>query len=135
MANKWYDKEGLHFECQHCGGCCKGPGGYVWVDEEEIDALATCLQLATPDFYKRYVRIVFSQTALIDNYLGDCIFLEDNKCKVYLSRPKQCRTFPWWPELLESKQSWYHNNYDCPGMNMGKNYTAEEIDILKKKDK
>ena len=29
-------------------------------------------------------------------------------CTVYPVRPLQCRTWPFWPENLSSKQSWDH---------------------------
>ena len=127
MPKIWYAEKGLKFECQGCGGCCEGPGGYVWVNEEEIKALAVAKQMTEEAFCKRYVRIVFDHPALIDNARGDCIFLEEKRCAVYESRPRQCRTFPWWPELLRSENAWKNNNYSCPGMNKGKNHSAEEI--------
>ena len=127
MPKIWYAEKGLNFECQGCGGCCEGPGGYVWVDEKEISAIAEILNLTPEKFCQRYVRIVFNRTALIDNEKGDCIFLKDKRCVIYHRRPIQCRTFPWWPELLRSEKAWFENNYHCPGMNRGKNYTAEEI--------
>jgi hypothetical protein len=35
----WY-KDGLRFTCTGCGDCCTGAPGYVWVNKEEIEALA-----------------------------------------------------------------------------------------------
>ena len=35
----WF-KDGLRFECTQCGDCCTGSPGYVWVNDEEISALA-----------------------------------------------------------------------------------------------
>jgi Fe-S-cluster containining protein len=37
-----------------------------------------------------------------------CIFLdqETNHCTVYGARPLQCATYPWWPELVQSRKAW-----------------------------
>lgn len=127
MAKTWYAAEGLCFECQGCGGCCEGPGGYVWINDEEIAAMATVKGISIAEFNRLYVRVVFERTALIDNACGDCIFLVNKRCEVYAARPRQCRTFPWWPELLRSEKAWNDNNYNCPGINRGKKYSAAEI--------
>ena len=43
----WYH-EGLSFTCSQCGDCCTGAPGYVWVNNEEIAALAAMVvQLTT----------------------------------------------------------------------------------------
>ena len=34
-------------------------------------------------------------------------------------KPTQCRLFPFWPELLESKREWYKTAAWCPGMGKG----------------
>ena len=39
MAEPWY-QEGLRFHCTRCGHCCTGAPGYVWVDDDEIQAIA-----------------------------------------------------------------------------------------------
>jgi len=31
---------------------------------------------------------------------------EDGRCTVYEARPTQCRTYPFWDELIESRESW-----------------------------
>ncbi len=41
----WY-QDGLKFRCTGCGDCCTGAPGYVWVNKEEIAALA--VYLASP---------------------------------------------------------------------------------------
>ena len=51
----WY-REGLLFRCTGCGSCCTGAPGYVWVEQAEIEALASSLKLAVEEFQSRYVR-------------------------------------------------------------------------------
>ena len=38
----WY-AGGLRFQCTQCGDCCSGSEGYVWVNQQEIDAMAKTL--------------------------------------------------------------------------------------------
>ncbi len=125
--NNWF-KDGLKFSCQGCGKCCKGPGGYVWVTDKEISQFAEKLNIAETLFLKKYIRNVKGRLSLIDNVAGDCIFINENGgCKYYEVRPSQCSTFPWWPEIIESKEVWESNPYNCPGIGIGKSYTEQEI--------
>jgi len=48
-----------------------------------------------------------------------CPFLEGTLCSVYEARPLQCRTFPFWPELLETEARWRRLARFCPGIGRG----------------
>ncbi len=112
----WY-KEGLKFKCTECGKCCTGAPGYVWVTEDEILKMADYLKISIKDFNIRYIRRVNGKLALVEmskNY--DCIFLKDRKCSIYPVRPKQCRTFPWWPQNLSSKEAFEEAALYCEGI-------------------
>ena len=38
---------------------------------------------------------------------GSCIFLDPaGQCTIYDARPVQCRTYPFWPSLLDSLEDW-----------------------------
>ena len=39
MSEPWY-QDGLRFRCTRCGHCCTGTPGNVWINEEEIAAIA-----------------------------------------------------------------------------------------------
>ncbi len=126
----WY-AEGLRFGCTGCGRCCTGAPGYVWVTEQEIQEMAHHIQLPIDLFYRRYVRRVGQRLSLIERRNGDCVFLRDGKlCEVYPQRPRQCRTFPFWPLALRDRQGWESLREDCEGIDHpdGKLYTAEEIE-------
>lgn len=115
----WY-KEGLRFECTGCGKCCTGPSGYVWLDLEEMQDMAKALDIPLDLFKRKYIRIRDNQYSLIErkNLKGeyDCVFLQGNKCQVYQARPKQCRTFPWWPQNLNTEESWKIAAKECEGI-------------------
>lgn len=116
----WY-KDGLRFKCTGCGKCCTGTPGYVWVSPAEAEALAAHLQISVEEFIKKYTRRVGDRLSLTErknqgNY--DCVFLEGKRCTVYESRPKQCRTYPWWPENVSSKEEWEEEGVRCEGINL-----------------
>lgn len=54
-------------------------------------------------------------------------------CSVYPVRPAQCRTYPFWPEIISSPTAWEKEAAFCPGMNKGKLFTVSEIEALAKK--
>jgi uncharacterized protein len=124
----WFDK-GLRFECTGCGDCCTGAPGFVWVNREEIAALAKKLGMSVADFERSYVRVVGIRKSLIEYANGDCVFFDGNsrKCTVYDARPRQCRTWPFWSSNVASKETWKQTCQVCPGSGKGKLYPAEAI--------
>lgn len=115
-TSPWY-ADGLPFECTGCGQCCTGSPGYIWVNEEEIQAIASFLNLTTEEFSRRYLRYVKGKLSLLElPKTYDCIFLKDKKCQIYPVRPTQCRTFPWWPQNLKSEKEWRKTAHRCEGI-------------------
>jgi Fe-S-cluster containining protein len=110
----------LAFSCLGCGDCCRGPGGYVWLTEEEARRIADALDLEFAAFAARMLRTTAGGLALVDTAGGDCPLLAaDGDCRVYAERPTQCRTWPWWRENLVSEKRWNDLAARCPGMNRG----------------
>jgi len=113
----WY-KDGLPFKCTECGQCCTGSPGHVWLKEDDIEALCKELKIEREEFLRLYTRTAYGLTSLLEHpRTYDCVFLEGKRCKVYKARPKQCRTFPWWPEHLSSPEAWKEAAARCEGIN------------------
>jgi Fe-S-cluster containining protein len=129
VGEPWYSA-GLRFSCTGCGDCCTGGPGYVWVNQAEIDALASRLQLATDEFERRFVRQIGLRRSLKERRNYDCVFLDGatRKCTVYEDRPRQCRTWPFWDSNLKSPEAWQHTCEVCPGSGQGKLYSIELIE-------
>ncbi len=136
---EWY-ADGLQFTCTQCGNCCTGPPGYVRFTEEEGAAIARQLGLEEDVFYKQYAHKVDGHWSLTETQTKhgyDCIFLDRESvpdkaiCSLYESRPGQCRTWPFWPENLESRKDWEEarSQTPCPGMNTGSLVPIEAIRI------
>lgn len=95
--------------------------------------MAKELDLPLKEFATKYLRKIgnrFSLKEKLPNY--DCVFLKDRRCSVYESRPRQCRTFPWWQQHLESEEAWKRAALECEGIgSSGQLFTKEEIDEAK----
>lgn len=128
----WY-KDGLKFECTQCGHCCTGAPGYVWIQIQDIYRIAEFLGIDDREFVRKYVRKVDQKLSLIELAGGNCVFYE-NGCKIYPVRPSQCRTFPFWPEIVNRGSSWDKAAKECPGMNQGHHFTAGEIEEILKEN-
>ena len=117
IDNPWY-QDGLKFKCTACGDCCTGAPGYVWVNKQEIEALAARLEMDSEAFERKYVRLVGIRRALLEYTNGDCVFFDNQtrKCKVYDLRPRQCRTWPFWESNLRTPETWAETCEVCPGM-------------------
>ena len=124
----WY-VAGLAFECLECGQCCSGPEeGYVWVTEREIASIAKYLQISEGVFRTRYARRIGRQCSLIERSDNkDCVFLANKGCRIYSTRPKQCRTWPFWTSNIDTPEDWSLAAQQCPGINRGSLHPFEEI--------
>ncbi len=126
----WY-KDGLRFKCTGCGDCCTGAPGYVWVNQQEIDALAARLGMKVEKFEAKYVRRIGVRRSLVEFSNGDCVFFDNQtrKCNVYNERPRQCRTWPFWNSNLKTPETWAETCESCPGSGKGKLYQLEHIQL------
>lgn len=118
----FYTTEPLRFECTQCGRCCSGGGDYhVFLSAVEAERIRDVLQLSVAWFRRRYLhRLDSGELTVMLNADGRCSFLDaEGRCSVYATRPTQCRTYPFWPELLRSKAAWQAEASRCEGVNRG----------------
>jgi Fe-S-cluster containining protein len=130
MSNQPWYHEGLPFECiPGCGRCCTGEPGYVWVNQEEIQSLATAGGMETSQFEELFVRQVGHRKSLVEHPNGDCVFYdrEARQCLVYVLRPRQCRSFPFWESNVRTPEAWQDACQMCPGCGQGPIVPFEEI--------
>ncbi|MBO8436036.1 MAG: YkgJ family cysteine cluster protein [Spirochaetes bacterium] len=134
----FYDK-GLRFECQMCSYCCSAEPGYVYLTEKDLDAASSEMGVDRDTFISLYCRLVdFGMYYLVSlrersNY--DCIFLTENGCAIYKARPAQCRTYPFWDNILSSEESWKREAESCPGIGKGAVISKREIEKRLEKGK
>jgi len=105
--------------CATCQGrCCTGESGYIYVTKAEIFAIAELLNMDVNEFGVKYLFKNGYKYSLKENKIDDsyeCVFYdrESNGCKIYMARPNQCKTFPFWDyfktHVDELKE-------ECPGI-------------------
>jgi Fe-S-cluster containining protein len=123
----WY-RDGLAFSCTRCGHCCTGEPGFVWVNEEEMAAIADFLGEPLEEFIALYTKMGRRGRSLREKGNGDCIFWDKEAgCTIYAVRPPQCRTWPFWASNVETAEAWERTRTVCPGSGQGELFTAEEI--------
>jgi len=111
--------EGLRFQCQPgCTACCTQKG-YVYLTAGDVDRAAAFLKMTPEAFEQKYV---FRRKHLRRLRIAPetrCYFLRDGGCTIHAVKPTQCRIFPYWPELIESKREWKKTAKYCPGIGKG----------------
>lgn len=116
------------FECQpDCINCCTLSDGFVYLNKDEAKKIAQSLNLSEGEFYEHFIREIDDQLILVDGDGENCVFLEGKHCLIYEQRPKQCRTYPFWPENLKSKSRWKLTSKECPGIGQGRLFKKELI--------
>lgn len=124
---KWYESmEKIPFECTECGKCCQTKGA-VYLNPSETKSASELLNLSVDEFKSMYVareeefptgRDSVGWTVLKQKEtdgITECIFLKDNKCGIYESRPLQCSTYPFWPRFMDNMDGWNDEVVDEKG--------------------
>lgn len=125
MAGKWFQNS-LSFSCTACGKCCKGATS-VYVNAAESRQLADQLKMPIVDFLKSYVEERENTLMSLKSKPGGvgCIFLQNNKCSVYDSRPTQCRTYPFWPDIVMGEAEWKAEASSCEGIKVDSRLSSD----------
>jgi len=109
----------LRFECQSgCIDCCT-QSGFVYLNDEDVARAAAFVGLTAEEFEKRYVYRTRRKMRLRVAKHARCPFLLEGGCSIHPAKPLQCRTFPFWPELVESAREWKKAARRCRGIGHG----------------
>ena len=130
MADQPWYQNGLRFHCTQCGNCCTGTPGYVWVSDEEVQAIAEYLDKPIGEIRLLNTRPARGRTSLNEYANGDCVYFDPQGrgCTIYPVRPAQCRTWPFWPGNVETEQAWQETQRSCPGAGQGDFIPLDEIE-------
>lgn len=111
--------DSVRFECQPgCTRCCDVEG-FVYLSERDLRRAARYLRLTPAEFEARYVYRTRHLLRLRKPRDRQCPFLLEGGCSIHPAKPTQCRLFPFWPELLETRLAWQQTARRCPGIGQG----------------
>jgi len=139
----FYHSTPLRFKCTQCSQCCYGgKHAYVRASQHEINNIIDYMNIKRELFQEKYliklvdhgygIRMNTNKVGNIFGKPGHCMLLNENgKCSVYPVRPTQCRTYPFWPEILISKEKWNKELARCEGINQGDVVDSEHINQQK----
>lgn len=97
----------IPFRCQKCGKCCKNLKDSLMLESIDIFYLTKSLRrhdssiTCTDDMLERYAHVAAIERGFPiyqANTVGvdaACVFLENDRCRVYDARPLVCRMFPF----------------------------------------
>lgn len=87
------------------------------VDADDVRRIAAHLGLSEAGVRSRH--LAASGDRLAEGLGHRCVFLVDGgeaTCGIYPARPERCRTWPFWPELAESREELAAACRVCPGI-------------------
>jgi Fe-S-cluster containining protein len=131
-VSKW-KTEGVKFECQGSGNCClsRGEYGFVFLTRDDRKRMSESLKMSLRDFTRKYCDKTQGFYHLKESpERPECLFLEGKRCGIYQARPTQCRTWPFWPEVMNAKTWNKEVKGFCPGVGKGRVWSPEEIKKL-----
>ena len=96
----------------------------------EMERIARYLEMDPDGFMREYVRRAGFDHSLIERPNSDCIFLDENGCRIHRVRPVQCTTWPFWKSNTTSREAWERCCSTCPGGGYGRHHTYSKIQKL-----
>ncbi len=109
----------LRFSCvPGCTDCCEKTG-FVYLTETDSKRAAAFLGISVRAFEKHYVYRTRHLRRLRKPRHSQCPFLTAAGCAIHPVKPLQCRTYPFWPELLEDHKAWQGEASSCRGIGRG----------------
>ncbi|MBN1825228.1 MAG: YkgJ family cysteine cluster protein [Candidatus Eisenbacteria bacterium] len=110
------DGKKLRFRCTACGRCCRRPG-WVCFTDADLRRAARFVGVPVHRFRERHIDEKNGEGFWIRvTRRRPCPFFRGGVCTIHEARPEQCRSFPFWPEILASREAWNRRARTCPGM-------------------
>lgn len=111
--------DSVRFTCQPgCTNCCEQKG-LVYLTEDDLKRAAAFVRMTPRAFEKKYVYRTAHEMRLRKPREKQCPFLLEGGCGIHPAKPTQCRAFPFWGELLNSRKEWNRTARYCPGIGKG----------------
>ena len=131
--------ERIHFECHHCGACCRNVKDSVPLESLDVYRIARFLQSQNKSLdsiehllslYAEPVPIhecgYFIYTLKTVGSDDACIFLKDNRCTIQAAKPRACRTYPLVAEPDDSSSFQYYLSMEKNHHFTGRKFKARD---------
>jgi hypothetical protein len=102
----------------------------VYLTEADSQRIAARVGMTAADFERRYIYRTKNLRRLRAAGEARCPFLSDEGCSIHEVKPVQCRAFPFWPELAQSKREWRKTAEWCPGIGKGELIQIESARLV-----
>jgi len=100
-----------------CGDCCYGEGG-ILIEENEMKNIPYFLWISPHEFSARFCEKRNSRLYLKTGSNNFCIFYDrDRGCLIHFAKPRRCSSWPFYPAIVNDKETWEMAKDACPGMN------------------
>jgi Fe-S-cluster containining protein len=112
----------VRFRCIKCGICCgdtKKKTRHVLLLKTEIEQIAEATSQLITQFAVEINGMgpySYEMKKRVEN--GKCVFLENNRCRIYSLRPLVCRFYPFELDSCGGKNSFSFTE-ECPGIGKG----------------
>lgn len=101
----------------------------MWVTLREVQRIASLLGASVAYMTRRYTRTIGRRRSLRGVRSGACVFYDvaTKGCRIHDEKPRQCRSFPFWPSNLRDEESWLVAGKSCEGVGVGELIGEDEI--------
>ena len=124
----------VSFGCSQCGICCsdtKQKTRHILLLEAEAEIIASQTKLDKNDFSFQIDEKLPFCYEMKKTGEGKCVFLEENQCRIYQTRPLICRFYPFELKFEKDKQLHVFDfTHECPGIGQGKDFSLIDFERL-----
>jgi Fe-S-cluster containining protein len=127
----------IRFHCTKCGLCCGNTPKktrHILMLENETKTLSNHTLQPIPRFANKIEGHTPYVYEMRKNEDGKCIFLKDNQCTIYPTRPLICRFYPF-NLTTTQKHHTFSPTDECPGIGRGRQLPRKYYEKLLKQAK
>jgi Fe-S-cluster containining protein len=121
----------VRFRCVRCGICCgdtKAKDRHILLLANEAKRIAKVTKKPISEFaHKVEGKAPYSYEMMKTAEGYKCVFLRDNRCKIYSTRPLICRFYPLELKITENQEYTFRHTDECPGIGKGSTLNEEHF--------
>jgi Fe-S-cluster containining protein len=122
------------FLCTKCGLCCGDTNERkrrILLLEKEANEIADAVSKPISVFAKRIKgKAPYVYEMKKTDNMHSCVFLQNNLCLIYQTRPLVCRFYPFELRSENNQEYEFSSTKECPGINKGRVLKTQYYDQL-----